>query len=475
MHNKLELYRRVVPLASLGVFERDFENGEIYWNTVIREMLEVPDDFSPVLEESIQFYRAPQAIRELIDMAVSSGLPETAELEVITAKNNHKWVKIRIQAECRNGQCAKLYGTLEDITDHVGLRNRLEEKENQFANAFDHAPIGMALVSLQGEWIKVNLSLCQLLGYTEQEFLKHTFQEFTYPGDLDTDLTLLKQLTEGAIPSYSMEKRYFHADGRIIWALLNVSLVRDELAVPLYFVSQIKDISEHKKNMETIRSQNERLLNFAHIVSHNLRSHTGNIRMLTDLILEEQDQTEKDSLVQMLNVSTGNLLETLDHLNEVVKVHDNGQIGRKPLKLNAEVKRVLDILSATIRQSNAQIAMDVSENITVEFSPAYLESILINLIGNSLKYKHPDRVPEIKLQAAQTGGHVIMRVKDNGLGIDLSLHGHKLFGMYKTFHKHPDARGMGLFLVKNEVEAMGGKIRAESQPGQGTTFIIEFN
>ncbi|MFC0518204.1 PAS domain S-box protein [Mucilaginibacter angelicae] len=475
MQNKLELYRRVVPLAGLGIFERDLENSTIYWNPVIREMLEVPDDFSPVLEESISFYSDPQAIRNLIDQAIASGLPETAELELFTAKNNHKWIKIRIQADCENGRCLRLYGTMEDITDHVSLKNKLEEREKRFTNAFDHAPIGMALVSLRGEWIKVNLSLCHLLGYTEQGFLKRTFQDFTYPEDLDKDLSLLKQLVEGTIPSYSMEKRYYHADGRLIWALLNVSLVRDESAVPLYFVSQIKDISEHKRNMETIRSQNERLLNFAHIVSHNLRSHTGNIRMLTDLIVEEQDQAEKDSLVQMLNMNTGNLLETLDHLNEVVKVHDNGQIGRKALKLSAEVKRVLDILSASIRQSGAQITTDISEELTVDFSPAYLESILINLIGNSLKYKHPDRLPEILLQAAQTDGHVILQIKDNGLGIDLSLHGHKLFGMYKTFHKHPDARGMGLFLVKNEVEAMGGKIRAESQPGQGTTFIIEFN
>lgn len=475
MQNKTELYRLVAPLAGLGVFERDFENGEIYWNQIIREMLEVPDDFSPVLEESISFYRDPRAIRDLIGRATASGLPETAELELFTANNKHKWVKIRIQAECRSGRCLRLYGTLEDITDHVSLRNKLREREKRFTNAFDHAPIGMALVSLQGEWIKVNLSLCQLLGYTEQEFLKRTFQEFTHPDDLDKDLTLLKQLVEGLIPSYSMEKRYYHADGRLIWAILNVSLVRDEASVPLYFVSQIKDISEHKKNMETIRSQNERLLNFAHIVSHNLRSHTGNIRMLTDLIIEEQDQTEKDNLVQMLNINTGNLLETLDHLNEVVKVHDNGQIGRKPLKLNAEVKRVLDILAASIRQSNAQIFTDISEELSVDFSPAYLESILINLIGNSIKYRHPGRSPEIHLQASQTDGQVILQIKDNGLGIDLNLHGHKLFGMYKTFHKHPDARGMGLFLVKNEIEAMGGKIRAESQPGQGTTFIIEFN
>lgn len=475
MQTKLDLYQRATPLAGIGIFERNFLTGEIYWNTVIREILEVGDDFAPAFEEALQFYRRPELISRLIDKAVISGQPESDELELITAKNAQKWVKVRVQADNKAGKCIRIYGTLEDITANVRLLHKLEEREKRFTQAFDHAPIGMALVSPAGHWIKVNQSLCKLLGYTEEEFLKHTFQDFTYPDDLDKDLDQLSQLLEGLIGSYSMEKRYFHADGRVIWALLNVSLVRDEADKPLYFVSQVKDISDRKRDVETIRSQNSRLLNFAHIVSHNLRSHTGNIKMLTDMILEEEDLAEKDQLIRMLNVNAGNLLETLDHLNEVVKVHDSGQLGRVPLNLKAEIQRVLDFLSATILQHHAQIQLDVGGEIMLDFSPAYMESILINLIGNSLKYKHPDRNPKVMITASVADGRTTLRISDNGLGIDLSLHGHKLFGMYKTFHKHPDARGMGLFLVKNEVEAMGGQIWAESEPGTGTTFFVEFN
>lgn len=475
MPTKIDLYQRVTPLAGLGIWERDLVTGEVYWNTMIRSILEVPEDFTADMQDSLQFYRQPQVVKQLIDRAIATGLQQVGEFELTSARKNSKWVRIRVQAEGQAGICTKLYGTLEDITETMTLLNKLVERESRFSKAFDHAPIGMALVSLNGEWIKVNRSLCKLLGYAENEFLQHTFQDFTHPDDLDSDLELLKQLLAGKIEMYSLEKRYFHADSRSIWALLNVSLVRDEQGNPLYFVSLIKDISERKKNMETIREQNNRLLNFAHIVSHNLRSHTGNIRMLTEMILSEEDEAEKSSLIQMLQANSDNLLETLGHLNEVVKVNDDGRTDSLPLDLGESIKRAVHILAASIKQSGATVKSDIEPGLVVEFSPAYLESILINLITNSLKYRHPDRVPEIQISALAENGRVRLRVKDNGLGIDMALHGHKLFGMYKTFHKHPDARGMGLFLVKNQVEAMGGRITAESEPGNGCSFIIDFN
>ncbi|MEO3405499.1 PAS domain S-box protein [Mucilaginibacter sp. CAU 1740] len=474
MQSKLDLYQRVTPLAGLGIFERNFFSGEFYWNSVIRKILDVDENFSPQLEESLKFYKNPQEVRELIDLAIHTQVPQTKRLELITAKNDLKWVTIWIQADVLDGKCMRIYGTLQDITKEIKLQRLLEEREMRFSKAFDHAPIGMALVSLQGGWIKVNRSLCNLLGYDEEGFLQHTFQDFTHPEDLDSDLKQLQELLHGTINTYSMEKRYFHHDGRIIWALLNVSLVHDEFGVPLYFVSQIKDITERKKNSEIIRGQNSRLLNFAHIVSHNLRSHTGNIQMLTNMIITEDDRDEQMNLIKMLNVNAGNLLDTLSNLNEIVKVHDNGQAGKVSVRLEQEVQRVIDILSATIMQSEAQVDIIIAKDLSVEFNPAYLESILINLISNTFKYRHPDRTPRIIITAKKTPSQVLLSVQDNGLGIDLNLHGHKLFGMYKTFHRHPDARGMGLFLVKNQVEAMGGRIWAESEPGTGTTFTIEF-
>lgn len=115
------------------------------------------------------------------------------------------------------------------------------------------------------------------------------------------------------------------------------------------------------------------------------------------------------------------------------------------------------------------------EDVSVEFNPAYLESILINLITNCLKYRHPERALKISISAKRSHKRTKLSVADNGLGIDMSIHGSRLFGMYNTFHKHPDARGLGLFMVKSQVESMGGEITAQSVPGSGTTFTIELD
>jgi PAS domain S-box-containing protein len=476
MQTRLDLYQRVTLLAKLGIFEWNFQSGEIYWNMIIRSILEVSNDYNPSLEDSISLYQRPEQIRELISKAIASGKPENGSFEIITpTTHKYKWVRVQVQATCDNGECRSLYGTLEDITEHIEMVALLKEREKLFTNAFDFAPIGLALVSLTGGWIKVNSSLCNMLGYVEEDFLKHTFQDFTHPDDLDKDLQLLQQLLDGKVESYSMEKRYFHVEGHIIWALLSVSLIRNESGEPMYFVSQIKDITERMRHVETIENQNDRLLNFAHIVSHNLRSHTGNMKMLTDMIILENDEEEKNRMLQMLNENSGNILETLDYLNEVVKVHNGAGINKVSLNLKQAVQRVLDILSASITKIEAVVTVAIPDDYFVQFQPAYLESVIMNLVSNALKYNHPDRQPTISITAEQVEQQILFKVEDNGQGIDLSLHGDKLFGMYKTFHTHPDARGMGLYLVKNQVEAMGGNISAESKPGYGTTFTVNFD
>lgn len=473
MHTKLELYQRVTPLAGLGIWERNLLTGETYWNQVVRQIFEVDNDDPLPLEQVIQLYHDPLQLRALLDRAMRTDTPQSADFEITTKRDSHKWIRVRIQSDYAEGRCSLLFGTVEDISAMQQLLHESEEKEQRFSQAFDHAPIGMALVAPGGRWIRVNQQLCRMLGYSAEEFVKHTFQEFTYPDDLNSDIRQMHQLLRGEIDYYSMEKRYFHTNGQVIWALMSVSLVRDAAGAPLYFVSQVKDITDSKKNLETINDQNRRLLDFAHIISHNLRSHTGNIKMLVTMISDEHDQEERDRLLEMLAANAGNMLETLSHLNDVIKVHDRGAADMVELNLRAQADRVVEILAASIRQVGATVNIYVDDNIVVYYNVAYLESVLINLLTNSLKYHDPERPLRIDISARNTGPLVILTVADNGLGIDLALHGHKLFKMYKTFHRHEDARGMGLFLVKSHVEAMGGRIYADSRPGVGTTFTIE--
>ncbi|WP_431210205.1 PAS domain S-box protein [Puia sp. P3] len=349
MQTRLELYQLVAPLVGLGIWEYNTGTSEIYVNNIVYQIFEVPPGkISPA--ELFSFYPDPDRVRQMYHEVVTTGEQRMADLGIATARGNEKWVRLRMRASMdADRQAFSVYGTLEDITSQVSFMRLVQEREQQLSQAFRYAPIGMALVSLTGTWIKVNNSVCQLLGYTEDQLLKITFQDITHPEDLDSDLHQLQQLVSGVIETYSMEKRYFHKDGHIVWALLNVSLVRSDTGEPLYFVSQIKDITELKKSTEIISAQNSRLLNFAHIVSHNLRSHTGNIKMLTDMVVAETDRAEQLKQINMLGTAAANLLETLSELNDVVTIHDNGLEHRESLDLWKEIQRVLTILSPSIR------------------------------------------------------------------------------------------------------------------------------
>ena len=146
-------------------------------------------------------------------------------------------------------------GILYDITERRRVEAALKESEQRFRKSFDDAPIGMTLVAPDGRFLQTNRSLCEILGYPEEELLSKTFRDIIYPEDLDTDLDYLRKMLAGEIRSYQTEKRYIHREGHMVWVLLSVSLVHDEEGEPLYFVSQIQDVSERKRMEERLQHQ----------------------------------------------------------------------------------------------------------------------------------------------------------------------------------------------------------------------------
>ena len=330
----------------------------------------------------------------------------------------------------------------------------------------------MALIGLDGNWLQVNQKVCSMLGYSKEELSKLTFQDITHPEDLDIDLKMLDELATGKIDSYQMEKRYFNKDKNIVWALLGVSMMKDEEGNPHHFVSQLTDITEKKILLETTLSQNERLLNFAHIVSHNLRSHTSNFSLLLSMMKMEKPKLMEDDFFPLLIKSSENLQESLAYLTDIVIMQNEVKENTTSLNLYDYIEKVILSIASLIANFKVQINNTVNQDIFVDAIPAYLESIILNFLTNSIKYRVEERSPIICICAKTDPYYVIFSIKDNGMGIDLEKHEKKLFGMYKTFHDKEDSRGIGLFITKNQIEALGGKIEVESKVNKGTTFKI---
>jgi PAS domain S-box-containing protein len=481
MEHQLKLYKKAAGIAKIGLWELDLPSKKLTWDLVTKQIFEVDEFHQPDLNEAMA-YRidapGPDRLNQLLQQLTSSKETLSTEYKIKTATGIIKWIESHTQAEFTNGVCYKLVGTVQDITEQKELIETLRINQDRFHQAFDFAPIGMALVSPKGKWIKVNKSLCELLGYSEKELLRRSFQKLTHPEDLNLDLEYLHRVLRKEISSYSMEKRYIHKTKEIVWVQLNVSLVwKDD--TPLYFVSQIKNITdrkqaeqEQKKTMLIINDQNNRLVNFAHIVSHNLRSHSSNFQIMLKLLAETSNEEEKKEIISLLLQNADHLSQTIDNLNEVVKVQLNSHQHKKALNLEQEIKKVLLSIKAIAEEQKSSFSLDVDPNISVFCNPAYLDSILLNILTNAIKYRSPNRTPKIEIKVYSVQGEMALEIADNGIGIDLDRHGSELFGMYKTFNQNKDARGIGLFITKNQVEAQGGRIEVESQVNTGTTFRV---
>jgi len=197
--------------------------------------------------------------------------------------------------------------------------------------------------------------------------------------------------------------------------------------------------------------------------------------MLLDLIDEENDEQTTKEVLGYLRTSSNALNQTIEHLKELVDINTQMVHKKENLNLNMCLNKVLDILNNDISKNKVKIFNKIPKECYIDFNPSYLESILLNFTTNAIKYSHPERVPEIMYNHYLENGKVVLEIQDNGLGIDLARHGDKLFGMYKTFHKNENARGIGLFITKNQIESMGGSVTVDSKTNKGTTFKIYFN
>jgi CHASE1-domain containing sensor protein len=230
-------------------------------------------------------------------------------------------------------------------------------------------------------------------------------------------------------------------------------------------------LNEH---MHVLESQNIQLSDFCYIISHNLRGPLVNISMLVDYIENSEDELEKKEMFGKIKPVVNTINETFNELVESLQVKFDLEIESEKIIVKDSIEKMLATLEFEISSCKAGIKLEIGDTPVINFPKKYFDSILFNLISNSLKYKSPDRTPIIKIKTEKVNNSIILSVTDIGLGIDLKMHKHNLFKIRKVFHKHPDARGFGLFMTKTQIEAMGGKIWAESTPNVGSSFFVEF-
>ena len=469
--------------AEIGIWDYDIATDTAVWDSNMYRLFGINEaDFSSTNEayENIIHPEDRDHVDQRLAKSISGEKAFDTEFRILWPNGSIRYIRA-IGKVLKNeaGDPERVVGTNWDYTELRHTELRLTSSEESFQGAFENSAMGIAIVAVNGKWIDVNDSICKGFGYTKEEFLQMTFQDITHPQDLEKDLDLLNEVVQGKRDGYQMEKRYFHKNGSIIYAVLTVSAIKNIKGELSHFISQIMDITsrieaekEAKILYDITKNQNESLLNFAHIVSHNLRSHASNLSMLIDFLKHEENEQEKKEIVKLLENSAGSLNETIVHLSDVVQTKTHNSNDLKDINILERIKSVEKALSAVILEKQVSCNIDVPNNVQVKAIPAYLDSVLLNLFTNAIRYSSPNRLPEITISYEIKKSNFTIIFQDNGLGIDLKKHGKKIFGMYKTFHKHKDAKGIGLFITKNQIEAMNGNIAVDSIVDQGTTFKV---
>ncbi|MEP6595787.1 MAG: PAS domain-containing sensor histidine kinase [Ginsengibacter sp.] len=279
-----------------------------------------------------------------------------------------------------------------------------------------------------------------------------------------------------------VEVRLKLKDGSYRWFEATGKLIFNKEGEPIKMTGSIIDRNDSKilqaelqHSINVTTDQNKRLNNFAQIVTHNLRSHAANMQYLLSSItpLENKNSGLEESLLYLARISDA-LNQTINHLAEVVRIQTDINLSKVTVQFQEAFDLTTGVLAPDIKKSGAVIDVDFSGCPQINYIYAYLESIFLNLISNCIKYRHTERAPVINIRTYTNGEKSFLKITDNGLGIDLNKNRDKLFGLYNVFHKHPESKGIGLYITKNQVESLGGSITAESELGKGTSFIVQF-
>lgn len=482
-------FRRSQQFANIGTWDWNIQTGELYWSERIGPLFGYDEG---VLETTYENFLAAVHVddREKVIKAVDNCIYHGAEYNI---EHRVVWPNGEIRYMLERGDVVRdkdqnplqMLGVVMDITPRKMAEKRLAQSEGQFRGAFETAPHGMAIVSIDCRCLKVNNALCSILGYTKKELVNSHLMDFSHPDDKHIDQLNVQKLINDEAYSYQVEKRYIHKSGHTLWTLVSMSLAKDFYGKPLHFVFQFLDITPRKlaeAQLIEAKEQAERAnlakSEFVSRMSHELRTPLNAVIGYAELLLADENIGQQQvSDISKIEKAGRHLLALINEILDLSRVEaGRSNMHFEPVDISMIIDECLTLLNSKIREKNLCFTTDLADykDASLYTDKLRIRQVFLNLLSNAVKYNHPDGKIHLYITKLD-GSKVRVNFKDNGPGIAAD----KLSDLFTPFSRlgmensNIEGTGIGLALTKKLMEEMGGQLGVQCESGNGCHFWID--
>ena len=381
------------------------------------------------------------------------------EYRFMCADGNFKYVLDRgFLVKDESGSVIRMIGAIQDVTRAKQEEQRLKLLETVITQTKDAVIISESENTKNAipKIVFVNQAFIEMTGYSPNEVLGNTPAIFMGKKSLKHDFKNISKALKDK-EEYKFQTLNHRKNGEDYWINFSMIPITNQEGEHSHWISIQRDITEEKKQ----EKEKEQLI----------RELTQNNKDLKEIPIENEELKE---IINGFNISTHLLNDTINDLVKVIIIKDNTSISKEEVLIKDVFENVFNQLGFLISIHKPILKIEFDKVSILNVNKAYLESILLNLFTNSIKYKSPKRKLRIFVSSTEVNNEIILIFRDNGIGIDLERNKDKIFGLYQRFHNYPDSKGLGLYLVKSQVESMGGSISVHSEVDKGTTFTIIF-
>lgn len=347
----------------------------------------------------------------------------------------------------------------------------------KFEHFFELSPDLLCIAGFDGYFRRINPAVSKLLGYSNEELLSQPISNFVYHDDkIITKAS--RELVLNNIPLLNFENRYQTKDGKIVWlSWTSMPAFDDQLvyAIAKNVTARKRQEEERNQHLANLATINNELKHLSYTTSHDLRSPVNNLISMFHLLdVNKISDHEIREYIEIIKSTTESLSEMLNNSVDLLIKKDRLPVNVENVKISESLDSVLNSINSLLEVSKVKLTTSFSAFDEITFNRAYLDSIFLNLITNSVKYAQPGISPVISIATAETSGIKQLILTDNGMGFDMPKVKDRIFGLNQKFHNHSDSKGIGLYLVYHHVTNLNGTIDIESRINEGTQFIISF-